>query len=233
MIPVAYASMINKNTGDPVTTGISVFVTKDAGVQTPGQGTLEYEGNSQWSYKPTTDEIAGVDNLGVLFTGNDSVPESVNLPIFFSTVATNTYGTIESADKYFLDERLNSDLWFITPNEDKKKALLQATKIIDNLNYVGCKLEEDQLLEFPRNFESPDINHACYEIAFALIDGVDLEYEAEKLNEQFISYGGGRISTDQSQYNMMKIHGIPSVVAWRILKKYLRPISEVDLVRVN
>jgi len=62
------------------------------------------------------------------------------------TVDTNSYIGTTDADTYFAD-RLNSDLW---TGDDKDKALIQATQIIDNSNYLGSKISTTQALKFPR-----------------------------------------------------------------------------------
>ena len=48
------------------------------------------------------------------------------------------YGDLESANKYF-DARLHSEIWGESPPPDRPKALAEATRIIDDLNYKGVK----------------------------------------------------------------------------------------------
>lgn len=48
------------------------------------------------------------------------------------------YGTITEANTYF-DNRLHSESWQDATVTDKPKALLEATRIIDSLNYKGVK----------------------------------------------------------------------------------------------
>ena len=64
------------------------------------------------------------------------------------------YGSEAEADKYFRN-RLHSTGWFKQSPEDRRKAILAATRVIDALNYSGDKLDPDQGLQFPRTFRRP------------------------------------------------------------------------------
>lgn len=48
------------------------------------------------------------------------------------------YGTLSEANAYF-DARLHSESWSDSAPSDRPKALLEATRIIDSLNYRGLK----------------------------------------------------------------------------------------------
>lgn len=121
-----------------------------------------------------------------------------------------------------------------TVGGDKYKALYMATRIIDRLNYIGSKTETDQEHEFPRNGETTvpqDILDACCEIAISLLDGYndDIEYENQFVQQQ-------KYSNVQTTYNRPAasehiIAGVPSIVAWRLLKPYLRDPNAVSLSR--
>jgi len=107
------------------------------------------------------------------------------------------YGTIQEANEYF-ENRLHEWAWSNASSDDRRKALIKATAIIDALNFKGEKAavydvmydedgeeldwsEDDiieaelsQELEFPRgtDTEIPDqIKIACWEISHALLDG--------------------------------------------------------------
>ncbi len=62
-------------------------------------------------------------------------------------VGTNSYLNATEADAYFAD-RLNSSVW--TSSTEKDQALIQATKMIDNLKFIGMKAVITQPLMFPR-----------------------------------------------------------------------------------
>lgn len=148
----------------------------------------------------------------------------------------SAYETIANADEYFINQRLDSSLWINTPENQRQAALYQATRYIDRLNFLGEKTDEEQELEFPRDDDTDipqDIKYACMEIAFALLDGRDVEIEAEQVGEQAASLGPASLRVDPSMMNEAKAHGIPSIVAWRYLKPYLRRVDTVTLSRVD
>jgi hypothetical protein len=175
------------------------------------------------------------------------------------------YGTVTGADTYF-DERLHTDAWDTVSSAVKLKALKQATRIIDNLNFKGVKAalysimydanddkltgtsaptrdakitaDASQELEFPRGKDSsvPDrITWATYEIAYALVDGVDPEMEQEALRVRQQVYGQVRTTyTDLSLDNVEHLmYGVPSSVAWRFLKPFLDDDNGIGISRVN
>ncbi len=166
------------------------------------------------------------------------------------------YGSIAGGDAYFAT-RLHSDAWDNASPSDKQKALYTATRYMDRLNYKGQKhtvyelmeanedatdaeiraAEASQELEFPRDADTitpADIELACYEIAFALLDGVDPDIELENLGVQTQSYAGVKTAYNRDQQPIEHlIHGIPSALAWRILKPYLRDGRHLRLDRVD
>lgn len=147
------------------------------------------------------------------------------------------YGTVAKADTYFLTKRLDvGSLWADEPAGNKTIHLETSTRLIDNLNFIGLKNIVTQVLEFPRGADTavPEpIEHACYEIAYGLVDGRDVEFELEHIDDVAASFGGSRIRRNPSSASEAKINGIPSEIAWRTLKPYLRNPSEITLSRIN
>jgi hypothetical protein len=170
------------------------------------------------------------------------------------------YGTLADANEYF-DNRLHEEAWYDAIASDRPKALIKATQIIDNLNFKGYKAsvydilydedgneldvtdeeireaEAEQELEFPRgeDVDVPDpILIACWEIAHALLDGVDPDLDVENLGVVSQGYASVRTTYARSQAQVEHLmHGIPSATAWRYLKPFLRDADEVKLSRVN
>lgn len=66
-------------------------------------------------------------------------------------VGTNSYINLTNADTYFAD-RLNSDVWDSATASNKEKALIQATKILDSMTFIGTRSKSTQILKFPRLF---------------------------------------------------------------------------------
>jgi hypothetical protein len=143
------------------------------------------------------------------------------------------YISNSDADVYF-ESRPNSANWDAVSDESKKtKYLTEATRLIDTLNFIGSKADEDQELEFPRGDDTvipESIENACCEIAYALLSGRDVEYEHELLGSSASNSAGQLTNT---VVNVAKLHGIPSVKAWMYLRPYLRDGSAITLSRVS
>lgn len=131
----------------------------------------------------------------------------------------SNYGSIAAGDAYF-DARLHSYDWSRSTPEDKQKALVAASDLIDQFQYLGQKAavytliedndedtdwtEDDnraliqeaelsQPLEFPRDADTEvptPIEHATYLIAKALLSGRDPEADFENLAVKQSQYGG-------------------------------------------
>lgn len=144
------------------------------------------------------------------------------------------YLTVEEATTYF-EGKLNTSPWDDASEEDQGKALTQATRIIDNLNFVGEKADEDQTNQFPRGSDSTiptGIQYACSEIALALLDGVDPEIEYENLSMISQGYSSVRSTYDRELIPENTVAGVPSVTAWRYLLPYLRGNKSITISRV-
>ena len=166
------------------------------------------------------------------------------------------YGTLIEASNYFAT-RLHTSAWDDASVTDRQKAMYMATRYIDRLNYKGSKAavytlleaneeatdeeiraaEASQDLEFPRDTDTTiplDIKTANFEIALALLDGVDPDAELENLGIETHSYAGVKTGYNRDQQPIEHlIHGIPSALAWRYLKPFLRDGREYIINRVN
>jgi hypothetical protein len=166
------------------------------------------------------------------------------------------YGTLEEAEEYYAN-RLHETAWSNASATDRRKALIAARGIIDALNYKGNKAsvytllqanpsasqdeirtaEAAQALEFPRGADSvvPEaLRIAEYEIAYALLDGKDPELELENLAVNAMGYGAVKTSYERSQLPIEHIVNlVPSSVAWRLLKPFLRDSDALRLMRLS
>lgn len=166
------------------------------------------------------------------------------------------YVTIQEAEDYFAF-RLHETAWSQATPAERTAALIDATRIIDNLNFKGNKAvvytllaaNEDatdaqiraaaatQDLEFPRgaDTEVPErIKWACYEIAYALLDGVDPQYELENMSMNDHGIGAVRASYNRNQEPLEHfMNGVPSSTAWSYLKPFLRDDRRRRLTRVS
>lgn len=149
-------------------------------------------------------------------------------------IPTTAYLTIEQAQVYF-DERLNNDAWDDSSTVDKNVALKQATRLIDRLSFAGDKTDSAQANQFPRGGDTTipdDIEIACCEIAYAILDDADLEldYESQRMSSE--TYGKVRAVYTSDLDNHI-LCGIPSIIAWRHLIPYLRGNETILLTRIS
>ena len=198
-------------------------------------------------------------SIRLLPTIEDDGPEIIVVGSVAVSDLSVAYGTISRANDYFAT-RLHSELWEAESPLNKSKAIKTATRLIDHLNFVGEKHEawlirdalnvtcptdtqltaiwdagETQYLEFPRGediYIPRDIELACYDLAFALLDGVDPEIEF--VNQSTIAEGFANVrDTKDRSFVQEHIHaGIPSLGAWSRLRRYLRGARGLKLNRV-
>lgn len=181
---------------------------------------------------------------------------AINFDYYGKQDGDTTAERIAEATEYFA-QRLHETAWSAASDADREKALVAATQIIDGLNFKGCKhsvytlldansaadaseiqsAEASQALEFPRgtDTEVPEaIRRACYEIAYALLDGKDPELELENLSVESMGYGQVRTGYSRNQVPIEHIiNMVPSSVAWRLLRPFLRDGDAVKLSRVS
>ena len=138
------------------------------------------------------------------------------------------------AQTYF-SQRLRTSAWDSASNSDRDKALAEATRLIDRLNFAGDKANEDQDNQFPRgeDTEVPSaIKNACCEIAIRLLEAVDPEKEIES---QFIDTSNfSSLSKKRKQHpQVWTLTGIPGKLAWDYLLPFLRDIESIEFERVS
>lgn len=113
----------------------------------------------------------------------------------------NSYGTLAEADAYF-DDRLGSDAWTSATDDDKTRALLQATLRIDLCRFEGARTSDAQARSWPRtgtydrdnnelaSDEVPaPVKHAQFEVALAVIE--DPRWFSDRGTEGFDSVSAG------------------------------------------
>lgn len=145
------------------------------------------------------------------------------------------YGSVERADNY-CSMILHGMRWSDTDRDRKVRALVSATKRIDTLNFVGVKAFEDQPLQFPRGTDTlvpVAIEEATYELALALLKGIDPDTERNNLYAQSQVFGSVRKDYNRSNIPMYILHGIPSATAWNLLLPYLDARLGLNLCRVD
>lgn len=170
-------------------------------------------------------------------------------PLVFTEECLPIYGSLIGAINYF-GTRLRTGPWDNATRDERLKALHEASRLIDRLNFAGKKADPRQLLEFPRvssaviqadlnlvtvNITTPaDIKIACYEIALKLLDGYDPDFEADNLAATTQGFDGVRATYDRTAALEHTRAGIPSAVAWSYLRPYLvDSVRQVRLSRVS
>lgn len=161
------------------------------------------------------------------------------------SIQSNSLVTVDVANLYFMT-RLHSDLWDDASATDKAKSLISATRLMNNLAYIGVKVYPNQFNEFPRRITRfdftllpqqlrvPDsIRIACCEIALTLLDGVDLEFAIPGIAIQDDRYSTLRTSYKQNIIDEHVRAGIPSATAWLYIKPYLADPGAINLGRVS
>lgn len=145
------------------------------------------------------------------------------------------YGSLNDALTYF-GTKLNEVVWLAASDDKRTRAMEEATRRIDRLNFAGDKAESDQTFEFPRTDDTDipvEIEQATYELAYAFLDGVDPEIEFELLNQEAAKFAQASSRSDVSIVMEHLVHGIPNLMAWNYLKPYLRDSQGVSLSRIN
>lgn len=145
------------------------------------------------------------------------------------------YGTILEADSYFSTKTLDT-LWANQSDDRKSAALERATILIDTLRFSGSKTSTSQENQFPRDGDTEvpvAIERATYEVARAILDGRDVEYENEDMDVDQLTLNRIAIRRDLNAFSEPKIHGIPSKVAWDLLLPFLSSGDSLTLRRKN
>lgn len=97
-----------------------------------------------------------------------TIPSKITL----NDIEYDTYGTVEEADIY-LSAKFGST-WASKEENTKKQLIISATRLIDFRQYAGAKVDENQPLQFPRQFRSGNVSDdnlvasCCFEVADSL-----------------------------------------------------------------
>lgn len=144
---------------------------------------------------------------------------------------------LSDPNNYF-STRLHSSLWFNSSTDDQESALTQADRIIDSFNYIGYKTVSTQSNEWPRIIckvsQTPnEILYAKYEIAFALLSGIDPENELRSLRVTSRGYSSVRTTYSAADIPENIVNGVPSALAWLYLKPFFKTSGTIKIRRVS
>jgi hypothetical protein len=224
-------------------TGLIGLVRTDTGAEVVAPGTAltkASKGTYTYTFVDPTYNLDYTYTLKVTYGGK----------VFYSaeTIDGDTIGidvdTPDDSDAYvteaeqvaYFKTRVDSTAFDNATATERAAARVEATRIINSLNYMGIKTSSSQSNEFPRNDDTsvPEgIKTACHEIVFAILDGVDVEIEYDNLGMISQGYANVRTTYDQERIPEHILAGVPSVTAWRYLKPYLVDPNNLKLSRVS
>jgi hypothetical protein len=172
------------------------------------------------------------------FLGDVSTTTPLTTPIYSPSV--NSYITVFDAGLYF-DTRLETDAWDNATDSDRTKALAQATRAIDRLNFIGIQASPNQQYQWPRiigprqlnrastGILPPDIQIATAELALNYLDGVDPDLEDELLGSIADAYATVRVTSNPKVARDHIKAGIVSITAWRLLLPWLNDPRSIHM----
>ena len=147
----------------------------------------------------------------------------------------NSYVTLEEADLYMID-RIDVTPWEVAANEDRAKALVTATSLLDLKYFIGTTTSESQPLAWPRsgvqyadarsnriitvgdNIIPSGIKKATYELALHLLANEEILTSKEQTFERIKV---GPIEIEDSASDFQSVPVIPSLVN-DILKPFIK-----------
>ena len=119
--------------------------------------------------------------------------------------SSNSYSTLAAANTYF-EERLNASAWTSASTDEKNRALIQATRRLDQEKYQGEQVTTGQALKWPRAYATDDdgyefgtsiipviVKHAMYELALRFLNDDTTDTLADTGLEPFESVAVGSL----------------------------------------
>lgn len=157
------------------------------------------------------------------------------VPIETTSPSNNSYVSLSAAET-IMAEIFSKDGWAAASDSQKSLALVDATRRIDRLNFIGQKSDADQVLQFPRLGDSTvpeDIKIATCLTANSLLEGVDLEKEYKNLKVLEEKFESIMVKYDPVNSPEHILAGIPSREAWIYIKPFVRDPKFFRLERVS
>jgi len=142
------------------------------------------------------------------------------------TKGINAYITVAEASAY-IDDKLDAAAWSDATLAEQAQAVITATRLLDDLRWIGTAIIDSQLLAFPRDgsyfeprlgkiiylpvYVPPRIEQACAELAYHLLNNDGILDDTGVVRS---------ISIDTINLtNMISANALPSVV-----KKIINPL---------
>lgn len=136
----------------------------------------------------------------------------------------------ESQAQIYIDKIVESTAWDTATTNERSAALEQASMAVERLNFKDY-MDLTSLSE--SNAKDIDIIYAIAESALRFLEGIDINLELENLRVDAQSFGAVRTTYNAHPKPEYYIHGIPSQVAWNLLRPHLRDGSIIQVRRVS
>lgn len=232
--PVA-TQIVDKATGDPYSGTVNLYAENDGGSQVL-LGACNNNGNgsfgrilsaaeSNYNHIALTWDSSGGVNITLNFYPTLQDTLTIETADSTSTIVLSSYANASEADDYFKNQCVGRDEWFNVASDKKDASLLQSTRLINNLSFLGKKTDSTQTNEFPRNGDlivPQKIKYATFEIAYNLATDIrDPDIDFARIPIIADDKGSFKVKKDPNLIPHSIIHGIPSEVAWTYLKPYL------------
>ena len=135
-------------------------------------------------------------------------------------VGANTYVTLEEANN-ILEAVFDYEEWKLLTDEQKKTCLVNATNKINLLAVKGSKLDTEQALIFPRNWETAVSDKVKMAQCYEALEICRYNYKREReMNSGIVSRGIESVAvTYAKQSNNQK--GLYSKDSFNFLREYL------------
>jgi len=148
-------------------------------------------------------------------------------------LGTNTYVTMVEAEAYF-DTRIDAGAWINAQDDDQESALVTATLLLDENQFIGVAVSSTQSLAWPRKGASTfdprlgqsitygeseipkRMKSAVLEMAYHLLSNENL---LDNKSQNFEEISIGTITLKDSNNDTTRTPMVPSLV-----KKYLKPL---------
>lgn len=158
--------------------------------------------------------------------------------------AKTAYITTDEADIYF-QGKLFKDAWLEADMPDRRAALIEATTILDQIDYISQKAVNTQEHEFPRYAIFPQFDNVTYdsdnvpfqikyataELALALLDGFERDKSINTNNIYSQAYGLNKVIYDRTGLSPHAKAGITPEV-WIMIQPLVKDFSSIELSRV-
>ena len=132
--------------------------------------------------------------------------------------------TLDEADTY-LESVMITEPWDLSTDPLRTKAIKASQKIIEALNTVGILDENNEPVAL--------IKDATIEIALKLLDGVDPETELYNYTIKEMEFDRLKQTNKSGETPLHVIAGVPSVIAFNILRRFMPDLTTVRLSRTD